>query len=75
MQGATVTSSPAGDVHYNDASGPSAAASSTAADGIAYIFNVPTGDVTLSGAAGGVTLRSHHFVSRTNVFTTTLITP
>ncbi|MGH7285630.1 MAG: hypothetical protein ACRELY_29270, partial [Polyangiaceae bacterium] len=75
VEGATVASSPAGEAHYNDASGPSTTATSTAADGIAYLFNVPAGDVVLSGTAGAITLRSHHFVSRTNAFTTTLITP
>lgn len=75
VAGATVSTSPAGTVRYNEGSLPSAKATATAADGIAYVLNVPTGDVTVSAAAGTYVLRSHHIVSRTNVFTTTVVTP
>jgi hypothetical protein len=75
VQGAVVSTSPAGTVRYNDGSLPSTKATATAADGIAYVFNVPAGDVTVSVMAGATALRSHHVVSRSGAFTTTLVTP
>jgi hypothetical protein len=75
VMGATISTSPAGTVRYNTAAGPSSTATSTSADGIAYVFNVPTGDTTVSGMAGSVSLRTHHLVVRSGAFTTTLVTP
>lgn len=74
VQGATVSIGSA-TIRYDGAAGPSATAAATGADGIAYAFNVPAGDATVSAMAGTVALRTHHLVSRTGVFTTTLVTP
>jgi hypothetical protein len=73
--GATVSSSPAGDIRYGGSAGPSKTATSTDTSGLAYLFNVPTGDVTVSAMAGSTALRTHHIVVRSGAFTTTLITP
>jgi len=59
VSGATVTTSPAGTVKYNAGTTPSASATSTADDGVAHVFNVPVGDVTVMANARGYALRSH----------------
>ena len=59
VSGATVTTSPAGTVKYNAGTTPSGSATSTASDGVAYVFNVPVGDVTVMATARGYTLRQH----------------
>src|SRR5262245_44760042 len=47
VEGATVSITPAGTstVRYNAAGAPSQTAVSTSTDGVAYVFNVPAGDV------------------------------
>ncbi len=76
VAGAVVTSSPAGTVKYNNASGlPTQNATMTDADGIAYIFNVDPGIVTISATGGGLTFFSHPVNARANQLTTTLIQP
>lgn len=47
----------------------------TGADGIAYIFNVAPGNVTISATGGGLTFRSHPVNARAGKVTTTLIQP
>jgi hypothetical protein len=76
LAGATVQTSPAADtVKYNAAGAPSAAATSTAADGVAYVFNVAAGNVTVMATANGHTLRQHVVNARANVITLTEIQP
>jgi hypothetical protein len=78
VTGATVTSSPAGTVRYNGTNGlPSKTATSTAVDGIAYIFSVAPGTVTInaSGGTGNLTYHSHTVNARPDQVTTTLIQP
>jgi len=75
LAGATVTTSPAGIVHYNSASGPSASATSTASDGVAYVFNVPAGNVTVMATASGHALRQHVVNARAGTVTLTEIQP
>jgi hypothetical protein len=82
LQGATA-SSPQTDqaVRYNGASGmPDSQATSTAADGIAYIFNVPPGPVTVDAMYMGMDLREHTFQARAadgadNALNTTTVRP
>lgn len=75
VAGATITTSPAGTIRYDGTTGPSTTATATGDDGIAYVFNVAAGDVTVNATAGSTALRSHHIVVRTGAFTTTLVTP
>lgn len=76
VAGVVVTSSPAGTVKYNGTSGtPSRTATMTDVDGIAYIFNVTAGKVTISASGGGLTFFSHPVVARADQLTTTLIQP
>jgi hypothetical protein len=75
VAGATVSTTPAGTVLYNAAGVPSSTASSTAADGIAYIANVTAGDVTVQANAGGHTLRQHVVNARADAITLTEIRP
>jgi hypothetical protein len=76
VAGAMVTSSPSGTVKYNGASGtPSRTATMTDVDGIAYIFNVGPGTVTISATGGGLTFFSHPVIARADQLTTTLIQP
>lgn len=76
VAGATVTSNPPGtDVKYNQGGIPAAAATSTDTDGLAYIFNVPAGMVTVDAVAQGNSLREHAINARANVITTTIVAP
>lgn len=76
LAGATVRTSPAADtVKYNAAGAPSADATSTAPDGVAYVFNVAAGSVTVMATASGHTLRQHVVNARANVVTLTEIQP
>jgi len=75
ISGATVTTTPAGTVRYNGPSGPNEAATSTAADGVSYVFNVPAGNVVVHADASGHTLRQHTVSAHANAFTLTAIQP
>ena len=75
LTGATVASNPPGRIHYNAAGAPSSSATSTSTDGVAYIFNVAAGDVTISGTASGHALRQHVVNARANAVTLTQIQP
>ena len=80
LEGAMVTSSPAASVtRYNDeAAGfvfPSSQATSTHTDGVAYLFNVTPGPVTVSATHATVTLASHGLKAWADQLTTTVIVP
>jgi hypothetical protein len=79
VAGVTVSSSPAGTVRYNGPTNglPSKTATSTADDGIAYIFSVAPGTVTISasGGTGNLSYHSHTVNARPDTVTTTLIQP
>ena len=75
IAGASVTSSPAGEVRYNAGGVPSSSATSTAADGVAYIANVAAGNVTVQGTASGHSLRQHVVNARADAITLTQIQP
>lgn len=76
VAGATVTSTPAGTYKYNGSNGfPSSTATSTAADGTAYILNAPLGAVTVMASKTGSTFASNAVKSFDGALTTTLIEP
>lgn len=77
VAGATVTSSPAGTYRYNGSNGLPANmnTTSTQADGIGYILNVPAGAVTVNGMKTGMTFKSHPVKARAGQLTTTLVVP
>jgi len=75
VTGATVTSTPLGQINYNSGSLPSTTATSTAADGIAYDTNVAAGTVLVSGMKTGTSFVMHSIKVRPDVVTLTLITP
>jgi hypothetical protein len=75
LAGATVTTSPAGTVRYNSGSTPSSTATSTSSDGVAYVFNLPAGNVTVMANVSGHTLRQHIVNARADVVTLTEIQP
>jgi hypothetical protein len=73
--GATVASTPAASTYcYNSNGLPSSAATATATDGVAYMFNV-TGQATVSAMKTGSTFASHGVKARAGALTTTLIGP
>jgi hypothetical protein len=73
--GATVASSPAASrVCYNDGGIPNRNATTTADDGIGYMFNL-TGQVTVTAMKPGMTFPSHRVTARAGAFTTTLVVP
>lgn len=76
VAGAMVSSSPAGSpVKYNSGSPslPSEDATMTDAGGIAYIFNVGPGTVTVSATKAGATFHPHPLDARAGQITTTLV--
>jgi len=75
IAGATVSTNPAGTVRYNSGSTPSPSATSTSSDGIAYVFNVTAGNVTVMANASGNVLRQHVVNARADVVTLTEIQP
>ena len=75
IQGATVTTNPAGTYRYNAGGVPSDTATRTASDGIAYIFNVTPGNVIVQAQGGGHTLRAHTVAAGTTGIVLTAITP
>lgn len=75
IAGATVTSTPAGTVIYNEAGFPNPATTSTSVDGVAYIANVAAGNVTVKATASGHTLRQHIVNARADAITLTEIQP
>ena len=75
LTGATISSSPAGSVYYNAGGAPSSTATATAPDGVAYIFNVAAGNVTILGTAKGHALRQHVVNARADAVTLTAIQP
>ncbi len=75
VTGATVSTVPAGTVRYNSGGIPSNTSMVTDTDGVAYVFNVPAGDVTVQASAGGNTLRAHVVNARADVLTTTVVQP
>lgn len=75
IAGATVSTSPAATVRYNAGSTPSSTATSTAADGVAYVFNVAAGNVTVNARAGSRVLRGHVVNARADAVTLTEVAP
>ena len=76
LGGATVSSNPAaGATRYNSGGAPKASATATDVDGLAYLLNVPAGNVTVQGMSGSVTLRSHSLNARAGAITQTILAP
>jgi hypothetical protein len=76
IKGATVSSSPAaGAIRYMAAGVPNSTATATDVDGRAFLFSVPVGQVDISGAAGGVNLRTHTLDARADVLTLSILKP
>jgi hypothetical protein len=77
VAGATVSTIPANTAVYYDGSNglPSATASSTSTDGIAIVFNVAPGTVTVGAQAPGAAFRSHTVKARAGTLTLTRVAP
>ncbi len=77
IAGAMITATPAPtNILYTGASGiPSKTVTMTAADGLAYLANTPTGTVSVDASATGHTFTAHNIIVRANALTTTLIGP
>ena len=75
LAGATVTSNPAATIRYNVAGFPNQTATSTAADGVAYIVNVTAGTVQINATASGHALRQVVVNARADAITLTEIQP
>lgn len=79
--GAKVTSNPAPtpETRYNELVGtvalPSSTAMETHTDGVAYLFNLPPGQVTVSATKAGMTFASHNVKAWADELTTTVIVP
>jgi hypothetical protein len=75
VAGVTVSSTPAsGGYRYSDASGLPLGTAGTIADGRAFMFDVPAGDVSIAATKTGATFKSHILKARADQFTTTIVT-
>lgn len=75
LEGAVVTTSPAGNVKYLVNQRPSAAAVATDTSGAAFVFNVAPSATTINATVSGMTLRSHVLEGLGGAFTQTEIQP
>jgi hypothetical protein len=74
IAGARLTS-PSGALYYVSGGMPSITATATDASGLVYIFDVPPGDVTISGTYTDVLLRSHVVQAYAGALTLTDLQP
>lgn len=83
VAGATVSVSPSSStagavtkiVYVGDNNIPDQALTSTGANGLAFVFNVPTGDVVVDAMTDGGSLREHTVTSTADAITTTAVAP
>ena len=75
VAGATVSTTPSSTVRYASGGVPSTTATATAADGVAYVFNVAAGDVVVRADSGTKTLRAHTVNARADAVTITVVAP
>lgn len=76
VAGATITGSPAPAKYcYNSGGFPNKNATMTDTDGIAYMINLPPGEVTVSATKSGSTFLAHKVNARAGTLTTTPIQP
>ena len=76
VSGATVSSNPpAATVAYASGMLPDSSATATDSSGIAFLFNVPVGTVTVDAEVGGQSLREHDVETLTMTLTTTIVVP
>jgi len=77
VEGATISSTPAsGAYRYNNTSGlPSGNATATSTDGVAFMFNVPSGPITVTATKAGMSFKAHVVTARADKMTTTSVTP
>jgi hypothetical protein len=75
VTGATISSMPAsGAYRYNGSNGlPSSSATTTSSDGVAFMFNVPSGAITVTATKAGMTFKAHIVKARADKFTTTSV--
>jgi len=73
--GATVSSTPVNTKACYDQGGfPNKSATATDTDGVAVMFNIAAGPVTVSASKSGLTFKSHTVNATAGAFTTTLVT-
>lgn len=76
LAGATVSTQPASAKYCYQVNGyPNKVATETDVDGLAYMVNVPAGNVTVSATKAGLTFFSHVVNARAGTVTTTIIVP
>lgn len=77
VENATVTVSPTDAstkvVYVGTNNIPDAAATHTAGNGLAFVFNAPTSDLTVDASAGGNSLREHVITARAGAVTSTAV--
>lgn len=76
VAGAMVSSTPAAAKYcYNSGGFPNKNSTMTDSDGIAYMLNLPPGEVTVTATKEGLTFQAHVVNARAGAFTTTPIQP
>ncbi len=75
LAGATVSSNRGGDIAYVRDMMPDPDATATGPDGLAFIFNVPFGDVVVDASVAGHDLHEHTVKTRDGAITSTVVAP
>ena len=75
LAGATISTSPTGEVRYSANNAPSNTATMTDASGVAFIYNVPPGTVTVDAVVGTRNLRTSVVAVHADAGTVSLLRP
>lgn len=76
LAGATITTTPAVKIRYNGANGlPSSAGTATSADGVAFLFDVPAGDIAITATVNGLAYPARTVKVIANTTAATILTP
>ena len=76
LAGATITTTPTVKIRYNNANGfPSSSATATAADGVAFLFEVPAGNLAITATVAGLAYPARTVKVVANSTAATIVSP
>ncbi len=76
LAGATITTTPAVKIRYNGSNGlPTASGTATAADGVAFLFEVPAGDIAITATVSGLAYPARTVKVIANTTAATIVSP
>lgn len=76
LAGATITTTPSVKIRYNGSNSlPSSSATATAADGVAFLFEVPTGNIAITATVNGLAYPARTVKVIANTTAATILAP